>query len=155
MAITADQVKNLREKTGAPMMDCKKALTECNGDEGKAMEWLREKGIAQAGKRTGRTASMGVVSSYIHMGGKIGVLVEVNCETDFVAKTDEFLNFVKELGMHVAAANPQYLKREEVPLCELGADGAAKPRLGWSTWIKTPDTLCQEDPHATFEEGVA
>ena len=115
MAITADLVKQLRDKTGAPMMDCKKALTESNGDEAKAIDWLRQKGLATAGKRAGRTASMGAVASYIHMGGKIGVLIEVNCETDFVAKTDDFQGFVKELGMQIAAANPQYLKREDVP----------------------------------------
>jgi elongation factor Ts len=115
MAITADLVKQLRDKTGAPMMDCKKALTESNGDEAKAIDWLRQKGLATAGKRSGRTASMGAVASYIHMGGKIGVLVEVNCETDFVAKTDDFQGFVKELGMQIAAASPTWLRREDVP----------------------------------------
>jgi elongation factor Ts len=115
MEIKAELVKLLREKTGAPMMDCKKALTESGGDEQKAVEWLRHKGLATAAKRSGRAASMGAVSSYIHMGGKIGVLVEVNCETDFVAKTGDFLGFVKELGMQIAAANPQFVRREEVP----------------------------------------
>ncbi|MBI5527069.1 MAG: translation elongation factor Ts [Deltaproteobacteria bacterium] len=115
MEITAELVKLLREKTGAPMMDCKKALTESGGDEAKAIDWLRQKGLATAAKRSGRAASMGAVSSYIHMGGKIGVLVEVNCETDFVAKTGDFQGFVKELGMQVAAASPQYVRREEVP----------------------------------------
>lgn len=96
-------------------MDCKKALTDAAGNEQKAIELLRQKGLASATKRAGRTASMGMVSSYIHMGGKIGVLLEVNCETDFVAKTADFQNFVKEIAMHIAAANPLYLKREEVP----------------------------------------
>jgi elongation factor Ts len=115
MDITAEQVKQLREKTGAPMMDCKRALAEAGGNEEKAIAWLRQKGLASATKRSGRTASMGLVHSYIHMGGKIGVLVEVNCETDFVAKTPDFQTFVKELGMQIAAANPQYVRREEVP----------------------------------------
>jgi len=115
MEITAELVRQLREKTGAGMMDCKKALTDAAGNEQKAIELLRQKGLASATKRAGRTASMGMVSSYIHMGGKIGVLLEVNCETDFVAKTADFQNFVKEIAMHIAAANPLYLKREEVP----------------------------------------
>jgi len=115
MEITAELVKQLREKTGAGMMDCKKALADAAGNEQKAIELLRQKGLASATKRAGRTASMGVVGSYIHMGGKIGVLLEVNCETDFVAKTADFQNFVKEIAMHIAAANPLYLKREEVP----------------------------------------
>jgi len=115
MEITAELVKQLREKTGAGMMDCKKALADADGNEQKAIELLRHKGLASATKRAGRTASMGVVGSYIHMGGKIGVLLEVNCETDFVAKTPDFQNFVKEIAMHIAAANPLYLKREEVP----------------------------------------
>ena len=115
MAITAFQVKVLREATGVGMMECKKALTETNGDMEKAMEWLRKKGIASAEKKAGRVAAEGVVESYIHMGGKIGVMVEVNCETDFVAKTPEFKSFVRDIAMHIAAANPQYLSREEVP----------------------------------------
>lgn len=115
MAITAAQVKELREATGVGMMECKKALTETNGDMEKAMEWLRKKGIASAEKKSGRVAAEGVVESYIHMGGKIGVMVEVNCETDFVAKTPEFKSFVRDIAMHIAAANPAYLNREEVP----------------------------------------
>ena len=115
MAITAAQVKELREATGVVMMECKKALTETNGDMEKAMEWLRKKGIASAEKKSGRVAAEGVVESYIHMGGKIGVMVEVNCETDFVAKTPEFKAFVRDIAMHIAAANPAYLNREEVP----------------------------------------
>ena len=115
MAITAAQVKELREATGVGMMECKKALTETNGDMEKAMEWLRKKGIASAEKKSGRVAAEGVVEAYIHMGGKIGVMVEVNCETDFVAKTPEFKAFVRDIAMHIAAANPAYLNREEVP----------------------------------------
>ena len=115
MAITAAQVKELREATGVGMMECKKALTEANGNLDRAVEILREKGIASAEKKAGRVAAEGVVEAYIHMGGKIGVLIEVNCETDFVAKTPEFKSFVRDVAMHVAAANPQYLSREEVP----------------------------------------
>lgn len=115
MAITAEMVKNLREKTGAGMMDCKAALTEMGGDVEKAIDFLRKKGLASAAKKASRTASDGVVSSYIHGAGKIGVLIEVNCETDFVARTDDFQSLVKDLAMHVAAANPQFVKREDVP----------------------------------------
>ena len=115
MAISASDVKTLREMTGVGMMDCKKALTEANGNLDRTVEILREKGIASASKKGGRIAAEGIVESYIHMGGKIGVLIEVNCETDFVAKTPEFKSFVRDVAMHVAAANPQYLSREEVP----------------------------------------
>ncbi|TCS93167.1 translation elongation factor Ts [Hazenella coriacea] len=114
MAITAAMVKELREKTGAGMMDCKKALTETNGDMEKAIDFLREKGIASASKKAGRIAAEGLVESYIHAGGRIGVLVEVNCETDFVAKTDDFKAFVKDIAMQIAAMNPKYVRREEV-----------------------------------------
>jgi elongation factor Ts len=113
--ISANAVKELREKTGAGMMDCKKALAEAGGDAGKAEEVLRKKGLSAAAKKAGRVASEGAVASYIHMGGKIGVLVEVNCETDFVARTDGFQALVKDLAMHIAAANPLYVKREDVP----------------------------------------
>ena len=112
--ITADKVKDLREKTGAGMMDCKKALTESEGDFEKAIDCLRQKGLASAARKAGRTASEGLISSYIHM-DKIGVLVEVNCETDFVAKTDDFRELVKDVSLHIAAANPSYLSREDVP----------------------------------------
>ena len=112
--ITADQVKRLREKTGAGMMECKSALTEAEGNEEKAIELLRKKGLASAAKRAGRATSNGVVGSYIHMGGKVGVLVEVDCETDFVARTDDFQALVKELSLHIAAADPKYVRREEV-----------------------------------------
>jgi elongation factor Ts len=115
MAIPAERVKELREKTGAGMMDCKKALSEVGGDIERAIDYLRQKGLSDAAKRTGRTASEGVIASYIHPGGKIGVLVEVNCESDFVARTEEFQTLVKDLGMHVAASNPLYLRREDVP----------------------------------------
>jgi elongation factor Ts len=113
--ITAEQVKQLRDKTGAGMMECKAALTEAAGDQEKAVDILRKKGLASAAKRAGRATSNGVVGSYIHMGGKVGVLVEVNCETDFVARTDDFQGLVKELALHIAAADPRYVSREEVP----------------------------------------
>ena len=108
-------IKKLREKTGAGYVDCEKALNDSSGDVEKAIEILRKKGISVALKKTGRTAKEGSVGSYIHMGGKIGVLVEVNCETDFVAKTDDFKNLVKEIAMQVAAANPRYVKIEDIP----------------------------------------
>ncbi|GBE41376.1 MAG TPA: translation elongation factor Ts [Nitrospirae bacterium] len=114
MSITAGDIKELREQTGVGMMDCKKALTEANGNLEKALELLRKKGLAMAAKRSSRAASEGLITSYIHM-NKIGVLLEVNCETDFVAKTDEFQNFVKDVSMHIAAANPAYVRREEIP----------------------------------------
>lgn len=119
MAISAKLVKELREKTGSGMMDCKKALEEANGDVEKAAEILREKGMAKSVKKAGRIAAEGIVVSYIHMGGKIGAMVEVNCETDFVAKTDGFHDFVKDIAMHVAAANPKYLNPEDVPAEEV------------------------------------
>ncbi|NLY55542.1 MAG: translation elongation factor Ts [Firmicutes bacterium] len=115
MAITAALVKELRERTGAGMMDCKTALVETGGDLEKAVEYLREKGLAKAAKKAGRIAAEGLVDSYIHLGGRIGVLVEVNCETDFVAKTDDFKALVKDIAMHIAAAKPEYVSREDVP----------------------------------------
>ena len=114
MFTNADIVK-LRKRTNAGMMDCKAALTACEGDLDKATEWLREKGIAKAAKKADRIAAEGLVYSYIHMGGKIGVLVEINSETDFVARSEQFVNLCKDVAMHIAAANPQYLNREEVP----------------------------------------
>ena len=114
MAITAAQVKELREKTGAGMMDCKKALGESGGDMDKAVDYLRQKGLATAKKRAGRDTKMGQVGSYIHAGGKIGVLLEVNCETDFVGRTPEFEDFVKNVAMHIAAAAPLAVSREEI-----------------------------------------
>lgn len=113
--ITAALVKELREMTGAGMMDCKKALVEKDGDLSKAAEYLREKGIADSVKKAGRIAAEGVVASYIHMGGKIGVLVELNCETDFVAKTEKFQQLANDIAMQIAAANPLYLAKEDVP----------------------------------------
>lgn len=113
--ITAEMVKMLRERTGAGMMDCKRALVETDGDIEKAIDELRTKGLAQAAKKAGRVASEGVVTSYIHGGGRIGVLVEVNCETDFVAKTNDFKQLAYDIAMQVAAANPEYLNRESVP----------------------------------------
>ncbi|RED66059.1 translation elongation factor Ts [Cohnella lupini] len=119
MAINAADVKSLRERTGAGMLDCKKALEEANGDLTKAAELLREKGLAAAAKKGDRIATEGVVESYIHAGGRIGVLVEVNCETDFVGKTDQFRAFCKDIAMQIAAANPKFLVREEVSQAEL------------------------------------
>jgi elongation factor Ts len=113
--VSANLVKELREKTGAGMMDCKKALSETEGDFEKAIDFLRQKGLATAAKRAGRIAAEGQIGSYIHAGGKIGVMVEVNCETDFVAKTDDFRNFAKDIAMHIAASNPLYVQRENVP----------------------------------------
>ena len=113
--ISASKVKELRELTGVGMMDCKRALQETNGDIEKAVELLREKGLSAAAKKAGRIAAEGIVESYIHMGGKIGVMVEVNCETDFVAKTAEFKTFVRDIAMHIAASNPQFLSKDEVP----------------------------------------
>ncbi|CAN7471571.1 translation elongation factor Ts [Paenibacillus sp. LjRoot153] len=115
MAVTAAQVKELREKTGAGMLDCKKALEEANGDITKAGELLREKGLSAAANKAGRIATEGAVESYIHAGGKVGVLVEINCETDFVGKTEQFRTFCRDIAMHIAAANPSYVRREEVP----------------------------------------
>ncbi len=113
--ITANAVKSLREKSGAGMIDCKNALVEANGDETLAMEILRKKGMATAGKKAGRVTAEGAVGSYIHMGGKVGVLVEVNCESDFVSRGEEFQQLVKDVAMHIAASDPRYASREEVP----------------------------------------
>jgi elongation factor Ts len=117
--ITAAAVKQLREKTGAGMMECKNALVEAGGNEERAIEILRERGLASAKKREGRIAAEGIVGSYIHMGGKVGVLVELNCETDFVARGDEFQQLVKDIAMHIAASEPRYVTREEVPAAVL------------------------------------
>ncbi len=119
MAISANDVKTLRERTGAGMMDCKKALTDADGDAEKAVELLRERGLASAAKKAGRIATEGIVESYIHMGGRIGVLVEVNCETDFVAKTEQFKAFVRDVALQIAASNPQFVRREEVPIAAI------------------------------------
>jgi len=119
MEVNANAVKELREKTGAGMMDCKKALAETGGDVQKAIDHLRQKGLAAAAKKADRVAADGAVGAYVHPGGKIGVLVEINCETDFVARTAEFQSLLKDIAMQVAAANPRYLRREEVPAAEL------------------------------------
>jgi len=115
MEISMVLIKDLRQRTGAGVVDCKAALQEASGDMEKAIDFLRRKGLATAAKKAGRVAADGLVTSYIHAGGKIGVLVEVNCETDFVAKTEDFQSFVKNIAMQIAAANPQYVRREEVP----------------------------------------
>lgn len=115
MEVTSEMVKNLREKTGAGMMDCKKALTETNGNEEQAVEFLRKAGLASAKKREGRIAAEGSVGAYIHMGGKVGVLVEVNCETDFVARSEDFQRFVKDVAMHICASEPQYVSKTDIP----------------------------------------
>ncbi|MCC7385044.1 MAG: translation elongation factor Ts [Deltaproteobacteria bacterium] len=131
MTISAQAVKELREKTGAGMMDCKKALTENGGDMNKAAEWLRVKGLSGAGKKAGRVAAEGSVGSYIHMGGKIGVLCEVNCESDFVARGEDFKEFVKDISMQIAAANPEFVRREDVP-----AERVAKERALFEAEVK-------------------
>ncbi len=115
MSVSADIVKTLRERTGAGMMDCKKALVETGGDIEKAVDWLRKKGAASAEKKVGRTTNEGLIEAYIHPGSRLGVLIEVNCETDFVAKTPEFRALVKDLAMQVAATNPRAVTREEIP----------------------------------------
>jgi elongation factor Ts len=115
MSFTANDVMTLRQRTGAGMMDCKKALTETDGDMEKAVDYLREKGIAKAAKKAGRIAAEGIVDSYIHMGGKVGVLLEVNCETDFVARGEQFKELVHDIALQIAAANPSYVTVDEVP----------------------------------------
>ncbi len=117
--VTASGVKSLREKSGAGMVDCKNALVEANGDETVAMDLLRKKGMAQAGKKAGRVTAEGAVGSYIHMGGKVGVLVEINCESDFVSRGDEFQQLVKDVAMHIAATDPRYTNRVDVPAADL------------------------------------
>jgi elongation factor Ts len=122
MAFSAKDVKDLRDMTGAGMMDCKKALTETDGDLDKAVTWLREKGMADAAKRADRTASEGAVTSYIHMGGKIGVLVEINCETDFVARGEDFQAFCKDICLQICSAAPKWVRREDVPQNAIDAE---------------------------------
>ena len=143
--VTAGMVKELREKTGAGMMDCKKALVENQGDLEKSVEWLRQKGLSRAATKAGRTAAEGAVGSYIHMGGKIGVLVEVNCETDFVARTDDFQGLVKDISMHIAALSPKYVRREEVPADEVAHEKeiflaqvkeSGKPEKAWDKIVE-------------------
>ncbi len=138
MNITAESVRLLREQTGAGMMDCKSALVEADGDMNKAQEVLRKKGLAAAAKRAGRTASEGMIGHYIHPGAKVGVLVEINCETDFVAKNEDFQAMVRDVAMHIAAASPNYVTKEEVPqaiiekekeIYRAQAIGAGKPEV--------------------------
>ncbi len=117
--VTAGAVKSLREKSGAGMVDCKNALVESGGDEAVAIEILRKKGMATAGKKAGRVTAEGVVGSYIHMGGKVGVMVEINCESDFVARGEEFQQLVKDVAMHIAASDPRFTTRDQVPASEL------------------------------------
>jgi len=124
MEISAEMVRELREKTGSGIMDCKKALAASKLNFEEAVTFLREKGLASATKRADKATSEGIVGSYIHAGGKVGVLVEVNCETDFVAKTDEFQSFAKDIAMHIAALNPQYVKREDIPQDVIGKERA-------------------------------
>ncbi len=124
MTITAQQVKQLRDQTGAGMMECKKALSEAEGDLNRAVPILRERGLAAAAKKADRETREGIVGEYIHAGGKLGVLVEVNCETDFVARTDEFQGLVRDIAMHIAASNPSYVQREEASEEELEGERA-------------------------------
>jgi elongation factor Ts len=137
--ITAEKVKNLRERTGAGMMDCKKALTETDGDEEKAVVWLREKGIASAAKKAGREAREGLVHSYIHAGGRLGVLIEVNSETDFVARNEEFQKLVQQLAMQVAGLAPEYVTIESIPADVLEAKRAAL--LADEATMKKPENV--------------
>ncbi|MBC86325.1 MAG: translation elongation factor Ts [Bdellovibrionaceae bacterium] len=122
MSISATNVKELREKTGAGMMDCKKALQETSGDMDEAVKWLRTKGLSKAAKKAGRTAAEGLVTTYLHAGGRIGVLLEVNSETDFVARNDKFQDFCKDIAMHIAALGPQYVKIDEIPPAAVEAE---------------------------------
>ena len=140
--IPAQTVKQLRDKTGAGMMECKAALVEANGDAEEAMTLLRKRGLARVAKRAGRTTAQGVIGSYIHMAGKIGVLLEVNCESDFVARTDDFQNLVKEISMHIAASDPRWLSREEVP-----AETVEKEKAIYRAQVESkgkPDTVIEK-----------
>ena len=142
MTISAQDVKNLRDRTGAGMMDCKNALVETNGDAEAAIDLLRARGAAKAAKRAARAANEGTIGSYIHFGGKIGVLVELNCETDFVAKTEDFQALAKDLAMHIAAANPIAVKPEDIP-----ADVVERERAIFREQVKTegkPDDIAQK-----------
>jgi elongation factor Ts len=173
--ISADQVKQLRDKTGAGMMECKAALTEANGNMEEAVTLLRKRGLAQAAKRAGRATAQGLIGSYLHMGGRIGVLVEVNCETDFVSRTDAFQNLVKEVAMHIAAADPKWVRREEVSpeaidkeknIYRAQMEGSGKPanvldkiiegKLGsfYSQFVLL-DQPSIRDPHVTVAQLVA
>ena len=173
--IPASLVKTLRDRTGAGMMECKAALKEANGDLEEATTILRKRGLAQAAKKVGRSTSEGVIGSYIHMGGKIGVLVEVNCESDFVARTDDFQNLVKEIALQIAAANPTYARREEVPaeildrersIYRAQMEGSGKPpqvidkiiegKLGsYYQQVVLPDQASIRDPKMTVADVLA
>jgi len=144
MSVTPQMVKELRERTGAGMMDCKNALLESKGDMEQAIDVLRKKGLASAAKKAGRVTAEGVVGSYIHAGGKIGVLVEVNCETDFVARTDQFQELVKDIAMHIAAADPRFVRREEVT-----EDVLARERA-----VQREKTLAEGKPEKVVEKIV-
>lgn len=142
MSFSAKEVKALRDATGAGMMDCKKALTEVGGNFDEAATWLREKGIAAAAKRADRTASEGRIESYIHMGGKIGVLVEINCETDFVAKTDEFIALCKDVCLQICSANPQWVNREDVPQDVIDAE--LQVYKNQALELGKPENICEK-----------
>jgi len=142
MAISATDVKTLREMTGAGMMDCKKALAESDGDMDNAVTWLRERGMAKAAKRAGRVAAEGTIAHYIHMGGKIGVLVEVNCETDFVARGDEFQKLGKDLCLQVCSANPRWVRREEVP--QSAIDAETQIYIAQAAETGKPEQVCKK-----------
>jgi elongation factor Ts len=148
MEITAAMVKKLRDATGAGMMECKAALTEANGDLDAATTLLRKRGLAAATKKAGRSTSEGLVGHYIHMGGKIGVLVEINCESDFVARTDKFQELAKEIAMHIAAANPTYVRREDVP-----ADLVAREREIYKDQVKDKPAQVR-DPNVSIAQLV-
>ncbi len=148
MSISASVIKDLRAQTGVGMMDCKKALTETDGDFDKALDVLRKKGLAMASKKASREASEGLIGSYIHMGGKLGVMVEINCETDFVAKTDDYIAFVKDVAMHIAAANPSFVSREEIP-----ADVIAKEKEIYADQVKgKPENVVEKIVEGKLEK---
>ena len=175
MAGSSQLVKELREKTGAGILDCQKALTENGDDVEKAIDYLRQKGLAAAAKKAGRETNQGLIHSYIHMGGKIGVLIEVNCETDFVARNEEFKAFVNDLALQIAAANPSYVKREDIPADlierekaifegqakELGKPAAALPKIVEGKLEKFYQENCLleqsfiKDPTVTVKDLVA
>lgn len=175
MAGSSQLVKELREKTGAGILDCQKALTENGDDVEKAIDYLRQKGLAAAAKKAGRETNQGLIHSYIHMGGKIGVLIEVNCETDFVARNEEFKSFVNDLALQIAAANPSYVKREDIPADlverekaifegqakELGKPAAALPKIVEGKLEKFYQENCLleqsfiKDPTVTVKDLVA
>ena len=142
MAISAKDVKELREATGAGMMDCKKALNEANGDFDKAVEWLRQKGMASAAKRADRAASEGAVTAYVHMGGRIGVLAEVNCETDFVARGEDFQGLCKDICLQICSAAPKWVRREDVPQEAIAAELAIYVKQAAETG--KPENICQK-----------